>query len=137
MRQRRTRLTLAQIQTAIEFITQLSKGVKEPMTLKRISQHVNLDPFPDADVPNVKVDTLIGQELVINDFEGREITQEGEKVPGMAILFTIEETGEQQKTLTFSQVLTDQLSKLTLDYLPCLARIEEQGSGIRKYLSMV
>ena len=102
---------------------------------RRITDFSNLGGFAESDAPGVITASLIGKEIQIMAIEDKEITTPDGNVPGVAFLFTDVESGEIQKSLTFSVVLIDQLHSVPEDGFPVRGQIQEGGKGSRKYLT--
>lgn len=96
-----------------------------------------LDPFSETDTKPVKIDRLLGEEVIVTDVLPTEMTQDGEKVQGVVFLFYKPDDDLPCRTLSWSLVLTEQLLLLDRRQFPLLGMLVEEGKGMRKYIKFV
>ena len=104
----------------------------------RVSDFNDVEPFPDVDAENAKVEELVDTELVLIQWEHRTLKRDDEEIPGIGMLLSIadDDSGKRYKVLSFSSVLRDQIGRVPKDQFPVLCRITQKGSGQRKFYTM-
>ena len=105
--------------------------------LNRVSEFTNINPFHDLEADEKTFDQLVDVELVIAEIAEVTFTgEDGEAISGVAFYGHLEDSGESFKTLGFSKVVHDQLTRIPLDAFPIAGVISRKGKGNRKYYTI-
>ena len=103
--------------------------------MRRAKDYIGLDKFDDDSgiSQSIPFSALEGSEVILTRWEVFTITKDDEEVIGVKMLILREEGGEKFSTLTYSQVVREQLETITPDNLPFIIEPMKGGSGIQQY----